>query len=188
MEIRKIRRHSDRAVPEEASDILRQGLVAHVGLVQDGLPIIIPQLYHYDLAQPDQVYLHGARANGAIRDIESGAPVCITVTLLDGLVYSRTATNHSANYRSVVCLGYGEAITDAAEKETVLAAMIARYFVGRTAGHDYAAPEPKHLLATSLVRVRITEWSAKARRGGPLGPQDDDDDAPFTAGVVSLER
>lgn len=186
MEIRKIKRHGDRAVPAEAIDILTQGLVAHVGLVQDGEAVIIPQLYHYNPTTPDQVYLHGARANGTLALVEAGARVCVTVTLLDGLVYSRTATNHSANYRSVVCFGQGVAITDAAEKEAVLAAMIARYFAGRTAGVDYAPPEAKHLTATALVRVHITAWSAKARRGGPMGPGDDDAAAPFTAGVVAL--
>ncbi len=186
MEIRKIRRHGDRAVPNEAAEILAQGVVAHVGLVQDGAPLVIPQLYHYDPTVPDQIYLHGARANGSLALIEAGAPVCVTVTLLDGLVYSRDATNHSANYRSVVCFGQGVAITDTAEKEAVLAAMIARYFVGRTAGVDYAPPEAKHLTATALVRVHITAWNAKARRGGPMGPDDEATDAPFTAGVVEL--
>ncbi len=186
MEIRKIKRHGDRAVPAEAADILGQGRVAHVGIVRDGEPVVIPQLYQYDPAVPDQIYLHGARANGTLATIEAGARVCITVTLLDGLVYSRTATNHSANYRSVVCFGEGEAVTDAAEKEAVLAAMITRYFAGRTAGVHYAAPEAAHLTATALVRVRVTAWNAKARRGGPKGPGDDGDDTPFTAGVVAL--
>jgi nitroimidazol reductase NimA-like FMN-containing flavoprotein (pyridoxamine 5'-phosphate oxidase superfamily) len=186
MQIRKIKRHGDRAVPDEAPEILAQGLVAHVGVVQDGQPVIIPQLYHYDPAVPDVLYLHGAPANGAMATIAGGAPVCVTVTLLDGLVYSRTALNHSANYRSVVCFGTGEAITDAAEKEAVLAAMTSRYFAGRTAGEHYAPPEAKHLTAMALVRVHITEWSAKARRGGPLGPGDDATEGPYTAGVVEV--
>jgi uncharacterized protein len=186
MQVRKIKRHGDRAVPEEAPDILSQGMVVHVGVVQDGEPVVIPQLYHYDPAVPDQIYLHGARANGVIRLIENGARVCLTVTLIDGLVYSRTALNHSANYRSVMCFGQGEVVADPAEKEAVLAAMISRYFAGRTAGVHYAAPEPSHLLTTSLVRVHITEWSAKARRGGPLGNDEFDEDSPYTAGVLEL--
>ncbi len=186
MQIIPIRRHADRAVPEEAAEILRAGQVAHVGYVRDGQPTVIPFTYQYDDSAPETLYLHGAVASGTLKELATGIPVCITVTLLDGLVYSRTATNHSVNYRSVVCYGHGVGIVDDAEKEAVLVRMISRYFPGRAVGEHYAAPEPGHLRATGFVGVRIDAWSAKARRGGPKGPGDDDAGAPGTAGVIEV--
>jgi nitroimidazol reductase NimA-like FMN-containing flavoprotein (pyridoxamine 5'-phosphate oxidase superfamily) len=186
MQIIPIRRHADRAVPEEASEILRTGHVAHVGYLHGGQPTVIPLTYQYDDTAPEHMYLHGAVANATLRELATGVPVCVTVTLLDGLIYSRTATNHSVNYRSVVCYGHAHAVTDEAEKEAILARMISRYFPGRMVGEHYAAPELGHLRATGFVAVHIDAWNAKARRGGPMGPADDDADAPGTAGVVEL--
>lgn len=181
-----IRTHADRSVPEEAAQILAEGRVAHVGFVEEGQPYVIPLGYQFSPAAPDRIYLHGSPASRAMRHLGTGAPVCLTVTLLDGLVYSRTALNHSINYRSVVCFGRGRRVTDPAVQRSVYEAMVGRYFPGRTAGRDYAEPTPEHLEATVLIAVEIEEWSAKARAGGPLGPLDADDNAPGTRGVVPL--
>ena len=182
----RIRRHADRAVLEEAAAILAQGVVAHVGFTQDQQPFVIPFAYSYNPAVPDRLYLHGAHGSRAMRHLSGGAPVCVTVTLLDGLVYSRTALFHSMNYRSVVCIGHARSITQAGEKKRLFEEMTLRYFADRKAGQDYEAPQPAHLRGVALIEVQIEEWSAKARRGGPLGPHDADPDAPGSAGVIEL--
>jgi uncharacterized protein len=171
---------------ERAAPILAEGHVAHVGFVEDGQPFVIPLGYQFNPAEPDRLYLHGATASRAMEHVASGAPVCITVTLLDGLVYSRTALYHSMNYRSVVCFGRGSRVTDPGVQQKIFRGMISRYFPGRTAGQDYSEPTAEHLAATRLVEVRIEEWSAKQRDGGPLGPMDADPGAPGTCGVVPL--
>ena len=184
----RLRRHAERAVPDEACMILAQGQVAHVGLVADGQPFVIPLTYQYDPADPARLYLHGARASRVMQQVGDGRPVCVTVTLLDGLVYSRDAPDHSVNYRSVLVFGRGRVVTDAAEKEALFERMIARYHPGRTAGRDYAPPAAQDLATTTVVAVEIEEMSAKARRGGPNGPRDADSEAPGTCGVVDLIR
>jgi len=181
-----IRTHADRSVPEQAAGILAEGLVAHLGFVEEGQPYVIPLSYQFSPAAPDRIYLHGSLAGRAMRHLATGQPVCITVTLVDGLVYSRTALNHSINYRSVVCFGRGRRVTDSALQRSVYEAMIGRYFPDRTEGRDYAGPTAEHLEATALIEVAIEEWSAKVRTGGPLGPGDADDDATGTRGVVAL--
>jgi len=182
----RIRTHADRSVPGETAEILAEGRVAHLGFVVDGQPFVIPMGYHFDPAEPDRLYLHGSPTSRAVRHAVSGAPLSIAVTLLEGLVYSRTALYHSMNYRSVVCFGTGREVTEAATQRRVFAGMVARYFPGRTAGRDYAEPPAEHLEATTLVEVRIEEWSAKAREGGPKGPLDSDPAAPGTSGVIPL--
>ena len=87
-------------MPEETSDILTQGMVAHVGFIQDEQPFVIPMSYYYDPQQPEYLYLHGSVRSRTLKHLAGGAPVCVTVTLTDGLVYSRKAMNHSMNYRS----------------------------------------------------------------------------------------
>jgi uncharacterized protein len=181
-----IKRHAERAVPDEAADILSHGLVAHVGFCQDGQPIVIPLAYHYDPATPDIIYLHGSVAGRTLRHIATGHPVCITVTMLDGLVYSRAAESHSINYRCAVCFGRGVSILSDAEKEARFAAMTSRYIPGRTVGEDYTPPTAAQLRGVLMVAVQIEEMSAKARRGDPLGPLDNDPTAPGSSGVVDL--
>ena len=181
-----IRTHADRSVPQEAAQILTEGHVAHVGFVEGGQPFVIPLGYQFSEETPDRIYFHGSLASRAMRHMASGAPVCVTVTLLNGLVYSRTALNHSMNYRSAVCFGRGRRVMDPATQRMVYEAMVRRYFPGRTEGRDYAAPTEAHLDATALVEVEIEELSAKMRTGGPLGPLDAIEGAPGTCGVVSL--
>ena len=183
----RLRRHPERAVPQEAAAILAGARVAHVGFVQDGQPFVIPFLFEYsaDLA-PDRVYLHGAHGSRALRHLAAGANVCLEVTLLDELVYSRSAEMHSANYRSVVCFGRACELLEEATKRAVLERMTRRYFAGRTLGTDYEPVTSEYLLTTSVLEVTVEEWSGKARRGPPLGPLDADVDAPGSAGVVSV--
>ena len=116
--------------------------------------------------------------------LATAAPVCVTVTLTDGLVYSRKAMNHSMNYRSAVVFGAAREVTDDSVKSEIFDDMVQRYFPGRTLGHDYNVPPSADLGITTLVEVRIEDWSGKARRGGPTGADDDDPNAPGSAGVI----
>ena len=181
-----IRRHAERGVSERAASILAAGHVAHVAFVEDGQPFVIPMGYHFDPETPDRLYVHGAQDSRIMRVLGSGAPVSIGVTLVDGLVYSKTAFNHSMNYRSVVVFGRGQAVVEPEEQRRLYRQMVARYFPGRTAGRDYSEPTGPQLEATALVAIEIEEMSAKMREGGPLGPLDAAPDAPGTCGVVPL--
>ena len=181
-----IRQHAERAVLQRAEEILASGYVAHVGFEQDGRPYVIPMLYQYAADRPDRLYLHGGLSSRMIRHLASGVPVCATVTELDGLVYSRDARYHSANYRCVMCFGRGRLVEDDDLKQSVFTAMTSRYFPGRTAGSDYAIAPKSHLEATPVVEIVIEEMSAKMREGGPKGPRDADETAPGTCGVVKL--
>ena len=178
--------HADRSVPQEAVKIFAEGRVAHVGFVQDGQPYVIPLGYQFSPDAPRYLYLHGSPASRLMRHLATAAPVCIAVTLLDGLVYSRTALYHSMNYRSAICFGRGRRVMDEALQRSVYEAMVSRYFPGRTAGRDYSEPTAEHLAATMLIEVEIEEWSAKRRAGGPMGPLDAGEDAPGTRGVAPL--
>jgi nitroimidazol reductase NimA-like FMN-containing flavoprotein (pyridoxamine 5'-phosphate oxidase superfamily) len=185
-EATRLQQHAERSVPEEAPEILALGLVAHVGFVLEGKPHVIPFTYQYDPKCPDRLYLHGSLTGTTLTHLASGAPVCVEVSLLDGLVYSKTALYHSMNYRSVIAFGRARAIEGEAEKRSIFEPMIARYFAGRTEGRDYSSPTTDHLNATALLEMTIEEWGAKARRGGPNGPADNDPDAPGSSGVVDL--
>ena len=182
----EIRIHPERGAPEEAAAILAAGYVAHVGFVADGVPYVIPMTYQFDPADAKRIYLHGAHHSRLMEQVASGAPICVSMTMVDGLVFSRTALYHSVNYRSVVCFARAAPEPDAETRRRVLEAMIARYFPGRTAGRDYEEAPAAHLEATAFVALEIEEWSAKVRRGGPKGPRDADPIAWGTAGVVPL--
>jgi nitroimidazol reductase NimA-like FMN-containing flavoprotein (pyridoxamine 5'-phosphate oxidase superfamily) len=182
----RIRIHPERSRPAEAHAILSAGMVAHVGFVQDGQPFVIPMTYHFDAERPDHVYLHGAHHSRLMQHLATGAPVCVTVTILDGLVHSRTALFHSVNYRSVVVFGRAGGEPPRAERRRLLEGMVSRYWPGRTAGRDYDPIPDDHLERTAFIALRIDELSAKVRTGGPKGPRDNDPDAPGTAGETPL--
>src|ERR1035438_2627920 len=184
--IAEVRQHPERAVPQRAQEFLAQGQVAHVGFVQDGRPYVIPMLYQYSPEHPDRVYLHSGFSSRTLQQLAAGIPVCVTVTMLDGLVYSRDAKYHSANYRSVMCFGRGRILEDEQAKRVMFEEMTSRYFPGRTAGRDYAPAPSSHLTTTAVVEVIIEEISAKMREGGPKGPKDAQDDAPGTCGIVDV--
>jgi hypothetical protein len=181
-----IRQHSERSVPDEAAAIFAAGYVAHVGFVDDGQPYVIPFSYGFDAGDPARIHLHGAVGGRALRAITSGGTVCVEVTLLDGLVYSRTALYHSMNYRSAVAFGRGREVTDPAGKRAILERMIARNFEGRVEGRDYEPSSEAHLATTAVVTIDVERMSAKARRGGPKGPRDGDPTAPGSAGVIEF--
>ncbi len=183
-----IRQHAERAVPQRAQEILLQGHVAHIGFVQDGRPYVIPMLYHYGADRPDRIYVHGGLASRLIRQLATGIPLCATVTELDGLVYSRDARYHSANYRSVMCFGRARLVEDDNDKQAIFHAMTSRYFPGRTAGVDYASAPKAHLDATPVLEILVEEVSAKMREGGPKGPRDGDENASGNCGVVELQK
>jgi uncharacterized protein len=184
--ITKVKQHPERTVPQHAQEFLVAGQVTHIGFIQDGLPYVIPTLYHYSPEQPDRIYLHGGMSSRMLEELATGIPVCVTVTEVDGLVYSRDAKYHSANYRSVMCFGKGRIFEDEAAKRVMFEAMTQRYFPGRTAGRDYTPAPSSHLTSTAVVEVIVEQTSAKRREGGPKGPQDADPDAPGTCGVVDI--
>ncbi len=164
---------------EVIEDILDEGIVCHVGAAGPDGPVVIPTAYGRD---GDRLYLHGAPANAMLRSAGSG-PVCVTVTLVDGLVLARSAFHHSINYRSVVIYGVGEEVTDPAEKRRALAVVVEHLVPGR--GADARPPTDAELRATRVVRVPLDESSAKVRVGGP---NDDEVDLalPIWAGELPL--
>jgi nitroimidazol reductase NimA-like FMN-containing flavoprotein (pyridoxamine 5'-phosphate oxidase superfamily) len=169
----RIRRHPERAAPEQAEEFLRAGRIAHVAYALDGQPRVLPFLYFYE---GGALYLHGVPASATIRALRDGAPVCVNVTLLDGLVASRDAKSHSANYRSVVVYGRSEVVADLDEMRRIFERMTERFFSGREAGRDYGHASVKDLRGVELLAVRIEEMSAKARTGPARGDHDSEDD------------
>ena len=160
--------------------ILDEGLVCHVGFVFDGQPYVIPTGY---CRVGDVLYIHGSAASRMLKTLSAGVPVCVTVTLLDGLVLARSAFHHSMNYRSAVVIGNARLVADAAEKAAALTAIVEHIVPGRNA--DARAPNASELGATSVLALPIEEASAKVRGGPPL---DDAEDMALNvwSGVVPL--
>ena len=184
-----IRAHPERDRTGDAPRILASGIVAHVGFVDGGRPVVIPMTYQYSSEEPRRLYLHGGRTGRLMTHLATGAPVSVAVTIADGLVYSKTALDHSVNYRSVVLFARAAAAQpDVPARRRILDAMIARYFPGRSAGVDYERAPDAHLETTAMVALEIEEWSAKVREGGPNGRGDEDPARIGTAGVVPLGR
>jgi nitroimidazol reductase NimA-like FMN-containing flavoprotein (pyridoxamine 5'-phosphate oxidase superfamily) len=179
----RIRRHADRAVPERIEEFLHAGLVAHVACVEDGLPRVIPFLYHYESGR---IYFHGSPGNATLRLLRDGRPVAVSVTQIDALIASKTESNHSANYRSVALYGHGSQVADVAEKRRVLRLLLERYFPDRRPPADYTAATDDDLVRMELVAVEIDEAQAKAREGGPMGPTDADPEEPGSAFVLPI--
>lgn len=160
--------------------ILDEGLVCHVGFVFDGQPFVIPTGY---CRIGDVLYIHGSAASRMLKTLSGGVPVCVTITLLDGLVLARSAFHHSMNYRSAVVLGTARLVSEADEKSRALAAIVEHIVPGR--GADARGPNASELAATSVLALPIEEASAKVRTGPPL---DDAEDIalPVWAGVLPL--
>ncbi len=178
-----IRTHRERDVGDEAPAILAAGLVAHVAIADAHGPVVIPMTYHYDPADPDHLHLHGGHHSRLMQAVADGGSVCVAVTLLDGLVASKTALSHSVNYRSAVAFGRAAPPLPPEAARAVLHAMIARYWPGRAPGIDFAPLPDRDLAATAFVTLRLEQVSAKRRTGGPKGPGDQDADVPGTAFV-----
>ncbi|MBZ5685653.1 MAG: pyridoxamine 5'-phosphate oxidase family protein [Acidobacteriia bacterium] len=166
---------------EAAYHILDEGFICHVGFLVDGQPFVIPTSYGRKDAN---LYIHGSAASRMLRQMKEGVAVCVTVTLLDGLVIARSVFNHSMNYRSVVILGKAALVDDPEERLTALRVLSEHILPGRW--DDARQPNERELKATSVLRVPIEEFSAKVRTGPPV---DDAEDLVFPtwAGVLSLE-
>jgi nitroimidazol reductase NimA-like FMN-containing flavoprotein (pyridoxamine 5'-phosphate oxidase superfamily) len=148
--------------------ILDEALICHVGFVVDGQPYVIPTGYG---RIGDQLYIHGSSASRMVRSLAEGIDVCVTITLIDGLVIARSAFHHSVNYRSVVILGKAELVTDAEEKNLALEAITNHFVPDRWA--DVRWPNELELKATSVLRLPIKEASAKIRTGDPIDDEED---------------
>ena len=177
-----LKRLPQRAEYERAHiyQILDEAFVCHVGFVVDGQPFVIPTGYG---RVGDTLYIHGARASRMLRALGEGPEVCVTVTLLDGLVLARSAFHHSMNYRSVVIFGRAQSTTTPEEKLEALRAFSEHVIPGRWA--DVRPPTENELNATQVLSLSLAEASAKIRTGPPL---DDEDDysLPIWAGVIPL--
>lgn len=151
--------------------VLDAGLVCHVGLVRDGAPVVIPTGYG---RVDDTVYVHGSTGAGWLR-VADGAPICLTVTHLDGVVYARSVFHHSMNYRSAVVHGPARVVTDPDERWAALRAVVEQLSPG--SWEHARLPDSRELAATSVVALDLAEASVKVRNGPP-----GDDDADIAAG------
>ena len=160
--------------------ILDEGFVCHVGFTAEGQTFVIPTMY---ARVADAIYFHGSAASRMLRGVSAGLNVCVTVTLADGLVLARSVFNHSMNYRSVVALGNATIVDEPEEKLKALHAFTEKILPGRW--NDARQPNEKELKATSILRLPLTEVSAKVRVGGV---EDDAEDyvLPVWAGIVPL--
>lgn len=161
--------------------ILDEALIAHVGFAVEGEPYVIPTL---QARIGEHVYFHGSSASRTVRALAAGAQMCLTVTLLDGLVLARSAVHHSVNYRSVIVFGQAKAIEDEAEKMAAIEAFTERLVPGRW--EEARPPTAKELKAIQVLSLPLDEASAKLRTGPPL--DDEEDYALDTwAGVIPLQ-
>lgn len=167
---------------ETVYQIIDEALICHVGFALAGQPYVIPTLH---VRQGDAILLHGAPASRLLKVIEAGDDVCLTFTLVNGIVLARSAFHHSINYRSVVLFGRGALIAEPAQKLAALQAFTEHIAPGRW--QEVRQPSPQELAATTVVAVTIHSASAKMRSGPPL---DDEDDytLPIWAGVLPLAQ
>lgn len=177
-----LRRLPDRATYDVAlvHAILDEALICHVGFTVDDHPYVIPTI-HARLG--DTAYLHGSPASRMLRTLKGGVDVCVTVTLLDGLVLARSAFHHSLNYRSVLVLGRARPVGDGPEKRAALEALVDHIAAGRSA--EARPPTDFELRSTLVLALPLEEVSAKVRTGPP---NDDEADLPLPvwAGQVPL--
>ncbi len=166
----KVRRHPERGAYDAQTihAILDEGFLCHVGFVVDEQPFVMPTLY---ARAGDTLYVHGSPLSRMLRHLAEGIPLCITVTLVDGLVLARSAFHHSINYRSVVVLGRGRMVTESREKEEALRILVDHVVAGRSA--DARGPNAQELKATLVIAVPLDEASAKVRTGPPQDAADD---------------
>jgi uncharacterized protein len=178
-----VRRHPERgAYDRETIDaILDEGLICHLGFVVDGQPYVIPTIHARD---GDVLYLHGSPGSRMLRELKQGIDVCVTVTLLDGLVLARSVYNHSMNYRSAVVLGRAREITDHEEKLHAMEWVVEHVVPGRWA--EARQPNEGEIDGTTILAVPLDEASAKIRSGPPKD-FDEDLSLPVWAGVIPLD-
>ena len=180
----RVRRKPGRGSHERAviDQILDEGLVCHLAFLAAGSPVVLPTT---QVRIDDAIYVHGSAASHMLRALAAGADVAVAVTLLDGLVLSRTAFHHSVNYRSVVLFGRATLVEDPAEQRRALAALLDELVAGRSAA--CRPPTDAELAATKVLALPIEEASAKIRSGPPLPDEGDDAALPYWAGVIPIE-
>jgi nitroimidazol reductase NimA-like FMN-containing flavoprotein (pyridoxamine 5'-phosphate oxidase superfamily) len=162
--------------------IVDEAKICHVGFAIDNQPFVIPTIHaRYE----DKLYLHGAKASRLLKHIAAGNPICVTITLLDGLVLARSVFHHSMNYRSVVLFGTGKIVEDDEAKMCALEVLTNHVVDGRW--DDARKPTPKELNATTVVEMSLESASAKVRVGPP-GDEDEDYALPVWAGVLPLRQ
>ncbi len=165
---------------ETVFKILDEAFVCHVGFVVEGQPYVIPTNFG---RAGETLYLHGSAASRMLRTLSEGIPVCVTVTLVDGLVLARSAFHHSANYRSVVILGTARLVSEPAEKMAALRLFTEHIMKGRW--EQIRQPNEQELKGTTVLALPIEEVSAKVRTGGPVD-EEADYELPIWAGVLPL--
>ncbi|HET6634245.1 MAG TPA: pyridoxamine 5'-phosphate oxidase family protein [Streptomyces sp.] len=186
-------RPTGRTVPTRAAEraaydrelvhrVLDEGRLCHLGFVRDGAPVVLPTLY---ARVGERLYVHGSTGSRPLRAAgdEAGLPVCLTVTLVDGLVLARSAFHHSINYRSVVVHGTARQVLDTDERSVALDAIVDHVVPGRAA--DCRPGDAKELAATAVLGIDLSEVSAKVRSGGP-NDEEEDLSLPHWAGVVPV--
>ena len=164
---------------ETAHAILDEGLVAHIAFASEAGPVAIPMFYVRD---GQRVLIHASRKSRLMRSLIEGAPLCLTVTLIDGLVMARSAFHHSMNFRSVTVHGRATPLAGE-EKLAAMSLFVERVQAGRSA--EVRAPNARELKATEVLAIPLVDVAAKVRSGGPL---DDEEDLslPVWAGVVPI--
>ncbi len=179
----RVRRVHDKAsyAGDDVKAILDEALVAHLGFAHEGQPFVIPTLH---ARLDDEVYVHGSSASRTLRALGGALPACLTVTLLDGLVFARSVFEMSANYRSVVVLGEARAVKDRDEKLRALHAFSDQVMPGRW--DEVRKPTRQELKATAVLALSLTEASAKISAGGPDDGETEDGELPVWAGHVPL--
>jgi len=174
-----VRRHADRAQTDRAAlfDVLAGAFVCHVGVLVDGVPLVLPTAYGADPDGPDEggtLYLHGSVASHSLLTAPD-QEVCVTVTVVDGLVLARSAFHHSMNYRSAVVVGRPRVVTEPDEVRRALALVVDQVVPGRS--QTLRSHTRKELAATRVLALPLLESSVKARAGGPV-----DDEADVASG------
>jgi uncharacterized protein len=161
-------------------EILDEGFICHVGFVVDSQPVVIPTGY---ARQENSLYIHGSQASRLLRRLKEGVDVCLTVTLIDGLVLARSAFHHSMNYRSVVVFGRASLVEEREKKLVALRAFSEQVIPKRW--DEVRPPTDQELAATTVLALQLEEVSAKVRTGPPL---DDEEDyaLPVWAGVIPV--
>jgi nitroimidazol reductase NimA-like FMN-containing flavoprotein (pyridoxamine 5'-phosphate oxidase superfamily) len=177
-----VRRRAGRGRHDRATidAILDEGMIGHVAVVAAGQPYAIPMLY---ARHGDEIYLHGSPLSRLVGELVAGVPMCLTVTLLDGLVLARSAFHHSVNYRSVVVLGTARPIRPPDRKAAALRVIVEHMVPGRSA--EARGPDQQELDATEVVMLPISEASAKVRTGAPVDSAEDYP-LPVWAGEIPL--
>lgn len=187
-ELRRTQRTTLKRLPQRGSferqqinEILDEGFVCHVGFVVNGEPVVIPTGY---ARAGDALIIHGSQASRMLRQLGQGIDVCVTVTLIDGLVLARSAFHHSMNYRSVVVFGRARVIDQREEKMSALTALSEHMIPGRW--DEVREPNDREFQLTTVLSIPLTEASAKVRTGPPLD-NEEDYELSVWAGVIPLE-